>query len=176
MELKSLFGLPAHPLLVHIPIVLIPLAAIGALGLWWKPWRDRLGWATAAILVVAGIFTQLAIGSGQALEDSSERDALVRAHTKIAEDIRPWLLLFFVALVAFLWLDRRRRAATTDASTTGRGLRDPLLIGLFVATVAFAGVSVYWVQRIGHSGAKAVWHDKGREGGRAGESGEAPGG
>jgi len=177
MEITSLFGLPAHPLLVHIPIVLIPLAAIGALGLWWAPWRDRLGWATAVILVVAGIFTQLAIGSGQALEDTSERNALVRAHAKIAEDIRPWLLLFFVALVAFLWLDRRRRARVTEETDAGRGLRDPVLIGLFVATIAFAGMSVYWVQRIGHSGAKAVWHDKGREGARSGgESGEAPGG
>ena len=172
MELKSLFGLPAHPLLVHVPVVLIPLAAIGALGLWWKPWRDRFGWATVVILMVAGIFTQLAIGSGQELEKTSERDALVRAHTSIAEEIRPWLLVFFVALVAFLWLERRRR--TTDRDAT-RGARDPLLIGLFVATVAFAGVSVYWVQRIGHTGARAVWHDKGRSE-RSGETGERPGG
>jgi hypothetical protein len=101
----------------------------------------------------------------------------VRAHAKIAEDIRPWLLLFFVALVAFLWLDRRRRARATDTTDDGRGLRDPVLIGLFVATIAFAGMSVYWVQRIGHSGAKAVWQDRGREGSRSGgESGEAPGG
>jgi uncharacterized membrane protein len=174
MEIKSLFGLPAHPLLVHLPVVLIPLAAIGALGLWWKPWRDRFGWATVVILVVAGISTQLAIGSGQALEDSSERDALVRAHTSIAEEIRPWLLVFFVVLVAFLVLARRRRPAEGD---TTRGLRDPLLIGLFVATVAFAGVSVYWVQRIGHTGAEAVWHDQGRERtGGGGEAGERPGG
>src|SRR4029078_7296793 len=103
----SLFGLPAHPLLVHVPVVLIPLAAIGALGLWWKPWRDRFGWATVVILMVAGIFTQLAIGSGQELEKTSERDALVRAHTSIAEEIRPWLRVFFVALASFLSLEAR---------------------------------------------------------------------
>lgn len=170
MDLKRLFGLPAHPLLVHIPVVLIPLCAIGAVGLFWKPWRDRFGWATAVLLVVAGIFTQLAIGSGQALQDSTERTALVRAHTSIAEEIRPWLLLFFVALVLFLWLERRQRAAATDR---GNFLHGPVLIGVFCVTVVLAGVSVYWVQRIGHTGAQAVWHDKGRDRGRLGD---APGG
>ena len=95
MDIKTIFGLPAHVLLVHIPIVLIPLAAIGALGLWWEPWRRRLGIATAIVLVAAGIATQLAISSGQTLKGQLEETALIRAHTHIAEDIRPFLLLFF---------------------------------------------------------------------------------
>jgi uncharacterized membrane protein len=169
MELKTLFGLPAHPLLVHIPIVLIPLAAIGVLGLWWEPWRRRFGLATAVILGVAGIFTQLAIGSGQALEESTEKgEALVKAHTRIAEDIRPWLLLFFIALVAFLFLERRARAGGPV------DMKQPWLLGTLVVAIAFAGMSVYWVQRIGHSGAKAVWHEKYREGGREGLDGGVP--
>jgi hypothetical protein len=28
MELEELFGLPAHPLLVHMPVVIIPLAGM----------------------------------------------------------------------------------------------------------------------------------------------------
>ncbi len=176
MELKTLFGLPAHPLLVHIPIVLIPLCAIGAVGMFWKPWRDRLGWATVIVLGVTGIMTQLAIGSGEALEEASnEREALLKAHTSIAENIRPWLLLFFVFLLAFLLVVRRREAAGRSGS-----LRDPVLAILFALTIVFAGISVYWVQRIGHTGAKSVWHEKvnsdgqlrGGESGERGESGE----
>ena len=72
----------------------------------------------------------------------------------IAEDIRPFLLLFFIALVAFLYLERRMRA---DGPVN---LKHPMLIGTFVATVLFAGSSVYWVARIGHTGSKAVWHPK----------------
>lgn len=106
MDIKTLFGLPAHALLAHIPIVLIPLAAIGALGLWQGPRRRRFEIATAAILVVAGIFTQL-----------DNNSALVRAHTKIAENIRPFLFRFF-------------------------------------------GISIYWVQQIGHTGSQAVWKPK----------------
>ena len=110
-----------------------------------------------AHLAVAGVFTQIAIGSGQELKRQlvNERNPLVGAHTRIAEDIRPWLLLFFVALGAFLFFERRLRTAGTSVS-----LRNPLLAGTFVAAIAFAGVSCYWVYRIGHTGAKAVWVEK----------------
>ena len=154
MDIKTIFGLPAHALLVHIPIVLIPLAAIGALGLWWEPWRRRFGWATAVILMVAGIFTQLAIGSGQTLKQQLDTTALLRAHAQIAEDLRPFLLLFFIALVVFLYSERRQQA------TGPVSMKHPILITSFVATLLFAGVSIYWVQRIGHTGAKAVWQPK----------------
>jgi hypothetical protein len=30
VEITSIFGLPAHPLFVHVPIVLVPLASLGA--------------------------------------------------------------------------------------------------------------------------------------------------
>jgi uncharacterized membrane protein len=154
MDIKTIFGLPAHVLLVHIPIVLIPLAVLGALGLWWEPWRRRFGIATAVVLIVAGISTQLAISSGQTLRGQLERTALIRAHTDIAENIRPFLLLFFIALAAFLYFEWRQRAVGPVT------MRNPVLIGTFAATLVFAGVSLYWVQRIGHSGAKAVWQPK----------------
>lgn len=154
MDIKTLFGLPAHPLLVHIPIVLIPLAAFGVLGLWWEPWRRRFGWATAVVLMVAGIFTQLAIGSGQALKGEVKRTALERAHTQIAEDIRPFLLLCFIALVAFLYLERRHRA---DGPVS---MKNPILAGTLAVTILLAATSVYWVIRIGHTGSKAVWQPK----------------
>ena len=72
----------------------------------------------------------------------------------IAENIRPWLLLCFLALIAFLVLERRRREQGEVS------MRNPLLVGTFAASVLFAGVSVYWVQRIGHTGARAVWKPK----------------
>jgi uncharacterized membrane protein len=172
MDIKTLFGLPAHPLLVHVPVVLIPLAFIGACGMFWAPWRARFGGATAVILVVAGIFTQLAIGSGQALRRSLEETALMKAHVRIAEDIRPWLLLFFIALVTFLWLERRHRAAATGPVS----LRRPLLAGPLVAAIVFGAISVYWIQRIGHTGAKAVWQPKMDQARRQDVSGDQRGG
>ena len=46
--LDSLFGLPAHPLLVHGAVVLVPLAALGTIVIaFWPAARERIGWITA---------------------------------------------------------------------------------------------------------------------------------
>jgi len=156
LALTSLFGLPAHTLLVHIPVVLIPLGAIGAVLMLWPRVRNNIGWWVCGIVVAAGISTQLAITSGQDLQDYVRESNLVREHTRIGENLRPWLLLMFLALLGVMLVDRalRRRA---DAPNS----RDPLMIvgiGLSVLSIVFAAMSVYWVYRIGHSGSKAVWH------------------
>ncbi len=42
--MDELFGLPAHPLLVHAAVVLVPLAAIGVVLIaFWPAARARLG-------------------------------------------------------------------------------------------------------------------------------------
>lgn len=175
LALTSLFGLPAHPFLVHIPVVLIPVGALGAVLMLWPRFRSVIGWWVCGVLVVAGIATQLAITSGKDLRGYVQESALVREHTRIGENIRPWLLLLFLALVGVMLIDRAvgRRAEQP-------GTRDPLTmfgIGLSVLSIVFAAMSVYWIYRIGHSGSKAVWHatqvkidtgQRNREGGEQG--------
>jgi len=157
LALDSLFGLPAHPFLVHIPVVLIPLGALGAVLMLWPRLRQMIGWWVCAILVVAGVATQLAISSGQSLEEYVRESQLVRDHARIGENIRPWLLLMLLALLGVMLIDRaiRRR----DEQPSDRDLLRIARISLSVLSIVFAGVSVYWVYRIGHSGSKAVWHD-----------------
>jgi uncharacterized membrane protein len=42
MDIQKLFDLPAHPLLVHVPVVLVPIAAIMCAMLAFRPaWLDR---------------------------------------------------------------------------------------------------------------------------------------
>jgi hypothetical protein len=155
LALTSLFGLPAHALLVHIPVVLIPLGAVGAVLIPTPRLRRALGWWVCGILVVAGIATQLAISSGQSLEDYVHETQLMRDHAHMGESIRPWLLLMFLALLGVMLVDRamQRRDARP-------GSRDPLriaLIALSALSILFAAISVAWIYRIGHSGSKAVW-------------------
>ncbi len=179
LALTSFDGLPAHTLLVHIPVVLIPLGALGAVLMMWPRLRSVIGWWVCGLLVVAGIATQLAISSGQSLVEYVRESALVREHTRIGENIRPWLLLMFLALVGVMLVDRAIRRRPEPPTS-----RDPLRIaGLVLSALAivFSAMSVYWVYRIGHSGSKAVWKstqvkiDEGvREGGR--EGGEGGGG
>jgi hypothetical protein len=153
--LTSLDGLPAHVLLVHIPVVLIPLGALGAVLMLWPAIRRQIGWWVCGILVVAGIATQLAIDSGQSLKHYVPESALVRDHTRIGQNIRPWVLLLFLALLGVMLIDRTLRRR--DEPSSHDLLR---VVGIVVSalSIVFAGVSVYWIYRIGHSGSKAVWH------------------
>jgi hypothetical protein len=156
LALDSIFGLPAHPFLVHIPVVLIPLGAVGAVLMLWPRLRDLLGWWVCGILVVAGIATQLAITSGKSLRAYVPESELVRAHTRIGENIRPWLLFMFLALLGVMLVDRavRHRAEHPE----GRDVLKLAGVALSALSIVFAAMSVYWIYRIGHSGSKAVWH------------------
>jgi Predicted membrane protein (DUF2231) len=173
LALTSISGLPAHPLFAHIPVVLIPLAAIGAVAMLWPRVRDRIGWVVVGIVFVAGITTQLAVSSGQSLKEYVRESQLVRDHTRMGENVRPWVLLMFLALVGVMLVARvaRRRAAAPEG-------RDPLAVaGIVLAalSIVFSGMATYWVYKIGHSGSKAVWAptqlkiDKG--GGEGGDGG-----
>jgi len=173
--LTSISGLPAHPLFAHIPVVLIPLAAIGAVAMLWPPVRDRIGWVVVGSVFVAGITTQLAVDSGQGLQEYVRETQLVQDHVRMGENIRPWVLLMFLALLGVMLVARaaRRRGPAPEG-------RDPLRIAgiiFAVLSIVFSAMSVYWIVRIGHSGSKAVWAptqvkiDKG-----GGESGGESGG
>ncbi|MFZ4519301.1 MAG: DUF2231 domain-containing protein [Microthrixaceae bacterium] len=198
MEIQTFGGLPAHPLFVHLPVVLVPLATIGALLMCIKPsWRRIYGIPTAVLAVIAAITTQLAIGTGEALEEMVPESRLVETHSQIAEQARPFIFLFALAVLAAVVVDflARRRAAAeapaagaADAPGGGAG-GDTLTVtrtrpatvrsGLATAALALSvvgfllgGVSTVQVYRTGHSGAKATWHDVKKEsGGSGGESG-----
>jgi uncharacterized membrane protein len=145
MEISKLFGLPAHPLFVHIPVVLIPLVGIGVVGMALSARvRDRFGWLVLALAVVAGLSTQLAIGSGKALQHSVPPSAALHHHTAIAESIRPLMLLLFLAGLA-LMLAHRRRAGRAALGA---------IAGIAVVLAVVANVRLF---QIGDSGARATW-------------------
>ena len=124
MTISRVFGLPAHPLFVHVPVVLIPLVGIGAIAMALSARvRDQFGWLVLAVGVVAGISTQFAIESGQALRHRVPQSAELTRHAHIAESIRPLILLLFLVALAVMLLDRRTRGAwpfSGGTATTAR--------------------------------------------------------
>jgi uncharacterized membrane protein len=159
MEIKQLFGLPAHPLLVHVPIVLIPLAAIGAIALVIVPsWRPRFGWVLVGITAVALAGVQLAMSSGEGLEPHVERSRILHRHTEMAETMRPLAVGLFVVVLALVWLDAHRRRAGAEADarpvTSKRALQ---VVG--AAVVVLSVLSTVRLVQIGHNGARASWDD-----------------
>ena len=164
MEISKLFGLPAHSLIVHIPVVLLPIAAIGAVLMVASPaWRARVGWLVVIAAGVSLLFVQLAIGSGEVLQESVDDTDLIREHAHLGEGLRPYAAVFFVAVLALMVYDRwrTRRAGSGDASavaSAARGTwRDPIMATVAVLVLASAVLSGLWVYRAGHSGAESVW-------------------
>jgi uncharacterized membrane protein len=159
VNFSKIFGLPAHPLFVHVPIVLIPLTGIGAIAMAFSARvRDRYGWLVLAVAIVAGVGTQLAVESGHALRHSVPRSAALTRHVHIASTIRPLILLLFLVALVTMLLDRRSRGAWPFAKhARGRELPLPLRVALIVLTLVVAiGTNVRLFQ-IGDSGAKATW-------------------
>jgi uncharacterized membrane protein len=164
VELETIWGLPAHPLLVHVPVVLIPLCAIGAIAIVFIPtWRPVLGWILVVLAGFGTIAAQLASGSGEALEEALDEESdLLERHAELGETFIWFALVFFLVLLGFMVWDtmQRRRGSGDVGGGAGRSVTgSPVAIVLSVLLVlsgAAAGLRVY---QVGHSGAKTVWQE-----------------
>jgi|1186.fasta_scaffold763223_1 hypothetical protein len=174
MQFPTIFGLPAHPLIVHATVVIVPLAAVAVLlHATWPRARARLGLVTPLAALTAVVLVPLSTSSGEQLEGTVGDSRLVQQHAGLAEGLLPWTIGLLVVAV-LLWLrDRRDAGRRTPGVTPERGpwpvVLAPVVIGV-LAVVAFLGTTQQ-VVRIGHSGAKAAWqnvatssHDQGRRG------------
>jgi uncharacterized membrane protein len=173
MEISKLFGLPAHPLLVHVPVVLVPLGAVGALLILIRPaWRGRFGVLVAITAGVGLAGLQFAIGSGESLEERVQETPAVERHAELAGISRLSVLVFFLAVTAFVLYDRRRRsrAVLAGPGTPAAASGSALLLALAALTVVTSLLATASVVQAGHSGAKAVW-ERTSDGQRSSEGG-----
>lgn len=159
MELKDLFGIPAHPLIVHAVVVLVPLAALGAIAVVISPWvRSHIGWLVAATAVLDVLLVPLATGSGESLEERIDETALVETHAEMGEQLLPWVIALALVVCAFMVLARLSSMRSPGAPSPAWA-RPAVSIGLAVLTVIAASGALVQVARIGHSGAEASWSD-----------------
>ncbi len=153
MEIEELFGLPAHPLLVHAAVVLLPLAALGTVLIAAIP-RARRAYAPLVLIVAiaALVSVGLAQGSGEEFEEKVVETELTEEHTDQGETVLPWAVA--VTVVA---------GAITGATAFGRRIpkisSGALTAGLVVAAVIVSAGATWTVIDVGHSGAKATWDD-----------------
>ncbi|MBU3066707.1 hypothetical protein KO481_34975 [Nocardia sp. NEAU-G5] len=155
-------GLPAHVLLVHFVVVLVPLAALLlALAVCWPAARARLGLATPLVAFAALLAVPLTTQSGEWLAHHVDRNPLVRQHTHLGDELLAWSAATF--LLASVWwalhsdrVTRRLRPRLPRIDTVA-GNR-AVAITLALAALAVSVGSVVQVYRIGDSGAQAAWH------------------
>lgn len=182
--MSTIDGLPAHILLVHAIVVLLPLSAVLlVLSAVWGKARRRLAGANAVLAVLVMILVPVTTNAGEWLERRVPRTDLLRAHTELGDTA-----LFVAAPVALLALVvwwRQREHATTEqpparsdvdevagggtATMAVTAVRRKAFLApasqvvttvVAVLAVLAAGAACYQVYRIGDSGAQASWQGK----------------
>ncbi|GLX47614.1 hypothetical protein Shyhy01_05640 [Streptomyces hygroscopicus subsp. hygroscopicus] len=153
-------GLPAHVLLVHFVVVLIPLTALALVAAAvWPRAANRLGVLLPSLALVALASVPLATNAGEWLERHVDDDPLVRKHTELGDGLLPWALGLFVLAVLVWWGARELRRTESAAGGSSRWSALPVRIVLGLLSAVIAVGAVVDVYRIGDSGAKAAWHD-----------------
>src|SRR5256885_3050920 len=157
---STIFGLPAHPLIVHAVVVLVPLAALsGLIVAAWPAARARYAPLALAFATLALISVPLATHTGEQLEPHVRSTTLVHRHTEMADGLLPFVIALWLALALLVGARRPRRAR--DANWP------KLVVGAAAAVTVLAAVaSGVQVIRIGDSGARAAWHGVGNSSSR----------
>jgi hypothetical protein len=172
--MTTIGGLPAHILLVHAVVGLVPLTALlVVLVAVWPAARRRLDRVTAAVAVVTLVMVPVTTDAGEWLEHRVEQTALLRAHTELGDTLLPWVIGLAVVALAVLARSLLAQRAERRPSQVGVGggpgtVRAPeppaggsggraVSVVLAVLAVVVAVGSVVTVYRIGDSGARAVW-------------------
>lgn len=163
---EEIMGIPAHPLLVHVAVVLVPgLALVAALYALVPAVRSHLRWVLAALAVIAPGAALFAEESGEKLlERMSRRDLIgpelsekIHNHEEFGElTFRATLVLAIISL-ALVYLVPPRAPAPIGVAPHNRARPKLVSFVLISLTVLSSTVAVYLAVRVGHSGADAVW-------------------
>ena len=158
---KIYSGLPAHPLFVHVPVVLIPLSVLGALVLVARPaWWDRFGvlLCLGAIVAMSSIFLTMQAGAALEAAEHLTHDALISQHSHYAH-LLAYAFVPFTAVAILTFASHRISTgmptglAVVDGPLGSRAIH----LGLRVVLVLLALLSAYLVFRVGDLGAQSVW-------------------
>jgi formate hydrogenlyase subunit 3/multisubunit Na+/H+ antiporter MnhD subunit len=147
-------GLPAHVLLVHVVVAMVPITALLLLlTIFWPEARRRIGVALPVVALFTLITVPITTHAGEWLEDHlGGSSPLIAKHADLGDQLLPWAIATFV-ISAVVWGVNIRYARTAPGGRPPAALN----IALAVLAVVVAIGSVVMVYRIGDSGAKATW-------------------
>jgi len=148
-QILTIDGLPLHPLVVHVVVVVLPAAVLGLIAVTVRPaLRARYDVPVVAALVLGAIAAVLAAKAGEEL-------ALV---TGISEEHRFWGENLAIGAVLVVVLSAVTRADAALQRSRGRSVLGPSLQRAADALAALLGVALLVMTvLVGHSGAQAVW-------------------
>lgn len=142
--MDDFFGLPAHPLLVHAVVVLVPLVAAGmVLAVAKDLWAERLRLVLSVLAGSSAVAALLARSSGESLLARVPSSPEVARHAAVSDGLALFVVGAAALVLAWAW-----------AQSQGRSSR---VIGV-VAAAGWLAATV-WTVLAGHSGAVSVWGD-----------------
>lgn len=143
---KTVDGVPAHPLIIHIPVMLGPLVGLLCVLMLVPRWRAFLAPWTAALGVIFAISAIVAVKSGQNFLAVLQLGDAIEEHEHAGELLRTMSIVLAVVLIAFAVATRKL---------------DPRLVTVGALVVAVLGVvETAQVVKTGHEGASLVWKDR----------------
>ena len=155
-------GLPAHILLVHAIVVLLPLAALLlVLSAWWPAARRRVAGPNVILAATMLVLVPITMDAGQWLQDRVPDTALLQDHTQLGDTAL--YAAFGVTVMALVTWWRHREAVRVTRRPPGarrtflapRSTTVTVIVGVVASFVASA--AIYDVYLIGDSGARASW-------------------
>lgn len=152
--MTTMFGLPAHALLLHAVVVLVPLtAALEILCALWPAARRRFVWLVLALAAAVLVLTPLTVSAGEWLYDqSAQHSPMVEVHADRAQ----WMIYFAIGLMIVAALQAFQHWTESRSPEPKRALA---VVAAILAVVV--GVSsVVAVVRVGDAGAQAVWGER----------------
>jgi hypothetical protein len=160
-DMWTIDGIPLHPLVVHAVVVLLPLAALGAVVIAVRrSWRRSLGVPVLLVALVGFVSVPMATTTGTQLWTALDvQNPLIDVHAQRAAWLLPFALGFLVLLAAAVLteLAAARAEGGAHAVRAATATRHRVATGLSVlAALAGLGVTaiVVWV---GHAGSVVVW-------------------
>lgn len=145
-------GMPAHALLLHFVLVLVPLTALLVIvcGLWPAARRGQLLWLTLILAVVTMVLTPLTINAGGWLYGLRPNPSpILREHAERGSTMAYFcaaLLAAAVGLVVVRLIERR----------SGNG-RTAIRVLVAIVVLAVGISSMVQIYRVGDAGAQSVW-------------------
>ena len=139
---ETVNGLPLHPLVVHVVVVLIPLAILGAIGIsLWPAMRRHLGLLVLAGSVVGLLAVPVATSSGKQFRNHLGAQQLVRQHQHYAHFMLPWTATLVVLLGLTVAVDIARRLGPVMSAVPVSTPSEPGTGGVALATRQQASVT-----------------------------------
>lgn len=165
----EIHGLPAHVLLVHAVVVLIPLSALlVVLSAVWPAARRRIGVVSPIVALVTLALVPVTTHAGEWLSRRVQTSPLLEKHTSLGDTLLPWAAGMFVLAAVVWWLARQQAVVDKslpdggDPPMPSSGRRTPpfVRVGAAVLAIVVSVGAVVQVYRIGESGATAAWHGR----------------